>query len=439
MVRNTNRLYLRSSTILATPTSSTVGRAVLRQVRRWLLSADFVWVVQAMHDTDVVLDGEGEIDVDAVLDEGKASVGTKGTSVEKKKMIHRMETIPLIGLNGASRASGRPREQVAAKKARMKVEFDESQDLAIRLTTIGDVTLDSFKMIVQQGRLSLGDVEDVFDGLRPMHSDAVFKRPKARLLDGSSGEPESNVRGVLPVALVNKCLTSIKNLKARAKSSSGTVPHSASIAVVILKVGMFRATDIETMNEWHSISRMVTGARSLMSWAKTVQLDEVSDIEKRKQILETVKTMDMRASINYGGNPVDFAELARFGDEGWLSDQCLVSAATHIAVEASHDPAPTIYVINPTVAQFKEDEQRNKHLDTKNLIFSRCHDGLAILCPIFVDTDFGHWCGAIFDIKRRVVWVYDPFHKKQYEDEVEQKVKDVFFKLVDPAYKLQIR
>ncbi|KAE8889820.1 hypothetical protein PF002_g1545 [Phytophthora fragariae] len=392
-----------------------------------------------MHDTDVVLDGEGEIDVDAVLDEGKASVGTKGTSVEKKKMIHRMETIPLIGLNGASRASGRPREQVAAKKARMKVEFDESQDLAIRLTTIGDVTLDSFKMIVQQGRLSLGDVEDVFDGLRPMHSDAVFKRPKARLLDGSSGEPESNVRGVLPVALVNKCLTSIKNLKARAKSSSGTVPHSASIAVVILKVGMFRATDIETMNEWHSISRMVTGARSLMSWAKTVQLDEVSDIEKRKQILETVKTMDMRASINYGGNPVDFAELARFGDEGWLSDQCLVSAATHIAVEASHDPAPTIYVINPTVAQFKEDEQRNKHLDTKNLIFSRCHDGLAILCPIFVDTDFGHWCGAIFDIKRRVVWVYDPFHKKQYEDEVEQKVKDVFFKLVDPAYKLQIR
>ncbi|KAE9358613.1 hypothetical protein PR003_g1166 [Phytophthora rubi] len=210
MVRNTNRLYLRSSTILATPTSSTVGRAVLRQARRWLLSADFVWVVQAMHDTDVVLDGEGQIDVDAVLDEGKASVGTKGTSVEKKKMIHRMETIPLVGLNGASRALGRPREQVAAKKARKKVEFYESQDLAIRLTTIGDVTLDSFKMIVQQGRLSLGDVEDVFDGLRPMHSDAVFKRPKARLLDGSSGEPESNVRGVLPgklcALLYNWCI-----------------------------------------------------------------------------------------------------------------------------------------------------------------------------------------------------------------------------------------
>lgn len=125
------------------------------------------------------------------------------------------------------------------------------------------------------------------------------------------------------------------------------------------------------MNEWHSISRMVTGARSLMSWAKTVQLDEVSDIEKRKQILETMNTIDMRASINSGGHLVDFAGLARFGDEGWLSDQCLVSAATHFAVEASRDPAPIIYVINPTVAQFKEDDQRNKHLDTKNFIFSK--------------------------------------------------------------------
>lgn len=105
----------------------------------------------ADHDADVVLDGEAQIDADAVLGEGKASVGTKGTSVEKKKMIHRMETIPLIGLNGVSRASGRPREQVAAKKTRKKVEFDESEDLAIRLATIGDVTLDSFKKIVQQG------------------------------------------------------------------------------------------------------------------------------------------------------------------------------------------------------------------------------------------------------------------------------------------------
>lgn len=43
-----------------------------------------------------------------------------------------------------------------------------------------------------------------------MHSDAVFKRPKARLLDGSSGEPKSNVRGVLPgnhcALLYNWCI-----------------------------------------------------------------------------------------------------------------------------------------------------------------------------------------------------------------------------------------
>lgn len=113
--------------------------------------------------------------------------------------------------------------------------------------------------------------------------------------------------------------------------------------------------------------------------------------EEQDQITNTIMTLDMRGSINSGGESVDFAELVRFGNEGWLSDQCLVSATTRIAAEASWDPPPTVYVINPTFAYFEDDNQHERLLDTKYFIFSKCHDVLAMLCPIYINIDFAHW------------------------------------------------
>ncbi|KAG2855104.1 hypothetical protein JG687_00009674 [Phytophthora cactorum] len=89
------------------------------------------------------------------------------------------------------------------------------------------------------------------------------------------------------------------------------------------------------MDQWNSMSKVVRGAKSLISWVKSVEFENPEEQEEREAIVETVLALDLRGSINSGGGSVAFVELARFGDDGWLSDQCLFSAAKRIAVEAS--------------------------------------------------------------------------------------------------------
>lgn len=63
----------------------------------------------------------------------------------------------------------------------------------------GDVTLAKFAKLALHEAITLYEIEDVFSGLQLMHADAVFKRPKAKLLtDSSSDACETKVRGVLP-------------------------------------------------------------------------------------------------------------------------------------------------------------------------------------------------------------------------------------------------
>ncbi|ETL83043.1 hypothetical protein L917_16933 [Phytophthora nicotianae] len=318
----------------------------------------------------LILDSSDVLDVAANSDRDQCEVakdaGCAGASspLEEPMPARVRMTVPLVDLNKASRSSGRPRLQQSVKKSKHKTEFKESEDFARRLTTLGDITLESFNNLLQQQSLSLCDVEEVFDALRPMHSDAVFKRPKARLLnDGADNVVEDNVRGILPEALVKKCFIAIHNLISRTKSSKGVSSSRDIIAVAILNVGTFRAVDIDIMESWRTVSGLVRGARSLISWINGVSLEDPAEEDERQQIVSCIKTLDMRGSINSGGQTVEFAELVRFGNEGWLSDQCMVSAATRIAAEASRSPTPAIYVINPTIARFKDDEQRRRLLD----------------------------------------------------------------------------
>ncbi|KAG1708739.1 hypothetical protein DVH05_022364 [Phytophthora capsici] len=170
-----------------------------------------------------------------------------------------------------------------------------------------------------------------------------------------------------------------------------------------------------------------------MSWIKSIELDNPDEEEERAQILKDIAAMDMKSSINSGGQSVEFAEIARFGNQGWLSDECIVAAATRIAAEASWSTSPNVYVSNPTFATFEDEDQRNRLVDTKDFIFSKCDECTVILCPIHINVDIAHWCGAVFDMKRRLVWVYDPLHKEDYEAEVTTLLKNVYLPLVNPA------
>ncbi|KAG2961667.1 hypothetical protein PC118_g21844 [Phytophthora cactorum] len=298
-----------------------------------------------------------------------------------------------------------PSEGRQEKKKR--AEYEASEALAGRFTKHGDVTLANFQAALQKSLLSLLDVKDVFDGLRVFHETAVFKRPKAHLIDSG---------------LLNPMYAA-----------------SYQKSVDILNVGLFLATDVKITSEWHSIAKLVGGARALITWVKSVELENPEDEEERSQILEDVKNMDMRGSINSGGQVLLFVKFTRFADQGWMSDGCMVTAANRIAAEASWNPPPKVYVANPTFAGFVLQEQHNRFVDTNNFIFSKCQDDMVIVFPIHVKVDIPRWCGAIFDIKRRSVWVYDPFHDKDYEAAAETILEKVYMPLISPAYQLEIR
>ncbi|ETM30574.1 hypothetical protein L914_21750 [Phytophthora nicotianae] len=70
--------------------------------------------------------------------------------------------------------------------------------------------------------------------------------------------------------LVRKCMTAIKNQIIRAEADK-TPATNADIAVAILNVGTFRATDIQIMSDCHEISKLVAKARSLISWIKCIE------------------------------------------------------------------------------------------------------------------------------------------------------------------------
>ncbi|KAG3054276.1 hypothetical protein PC122_g22086 [Phytophthora cactorum] len=243
---------------------------------------------------------------------------------------------------------------------------------------------------------------------------------------------------ILPEMLVKKCITAVENLKIREDANRQAISYT-DVAVDILNVGLFLATDVKITSEWHSIAKLVGGARALITWVKSVELENPEDEEERSQILEDVKNMDMRGSINSGGQVLLFVKFTRFADQGWMSDGCMVTAANRIAAEASWNPPPKVYVANPTFAGFVLQEQHNRFVDTNNFIFSKCQDDMVIVFPIHVKVDIPRWCGAIFDIKRRSVWVYDPFHDKDYEAAAETILEKVYMPLISPAYQLEIR
>ncbi|ETO83016.1 hypothetical protein F444_02888 [Phytophthora nicotianae P1976] len=114
----------------------------------------------------------------------------------------------------------------------------------------------------------------------------------------------SKTQECYPLYLVRKCMRAIKNLIIRAEADKTPVTN-ADIAVAILNVGTFRATDIQIMSDWHKSSKLVAKTRSLISWVKSVEPDNPDEVEERAQILKDIALWAREALSIQAGNVSD--------------------------------------------------------------------------------------------------------------------------------------
>ncbi|ETM46642.1 hypothetical protein L914_08505 [Phytophthora nicotianae] len=130
-----------------------------------------------------------------------------------------------IVLNTASKPEGRPREKASTKKARRRKEFQDTKVLIQQINTYGDTTLSTLREYVDQKKLSLEQIEPLFNAIRPRRDDAVFKRPKGHMVTPRTTKSvETNIRYTLPEQLVLKAQTAGKNAISRGQSEYGRTP-----------------------------------------------------------------------------------------------------------------------------------------------------------------------------------------------------------------------
>ncbi|KAF4133913.1 hypothetical protein GN958_ATG16879 [Phytophthora infestans] len=329
----------------------------------------------------------------------------------------------LVRLNPASRASGRPKQKAKLKKAK---EIEETMLFVDNLVSYGDITLESFEEAVKTKELSVAGIGDTTRAIRPMFESAVFKRPKAFLIaDKPTQVVETGVRFVLPEALVLKCLDSAKNVIIRQQLLSDKNPTAKELGVSILDVGTFSILDIERMKLWHEVSRKLLKAQKLIKFVKNLSIERGAESKKQQEILKTIPHMGADTVYHTGGHDIHFTELARFGDESWLSDTCVYLASQRVAEEATKLSwwQPKIEsVVDPIYLQMADVERRSGFIDTSDRIFSQIQANRIVCCPIYINVTFPHWCGIIFDMERQTVWTYDPFYREDFL----RRVEDIF-------------
>ncbi|KAF4134422.1 hypothetical protein GN958_ATG16397, partial [Phytophthora infestans] len=321
----------------------------------------------------------------------------------------------LVRLNPASRASGRPKQKAKLKKAK---EIEETMLFVDNLVSYGDITLESFEEAVKTKELSVAGIGDTTRAIRPMFESAVFKRPKAFLIaDKPTQVVETGVRFVLP--------DSAKNVIIRQQLLSDKNPTAKELGVSILDVGTFSILDIERMKLWHEVSRKLLKAQKLIKFVKNLSIERGAESKKQQEILKTIPHMGADTVYHTGGHDIHFTELARFGDESWLSDTCVYLASQRVAEEATKLSwwQPKIEsVVDPIYLQMADVERRSGFIDTSDRIFSQIQANRIVCCPIYINVTFPHWCGIIFDMERQTVWTYDPFHREDFL----RRVEDIF-------------
>ncbi|KAF1790206.1 hypothetical protein GQ600_25563 [Phytophthora cactorum] len=60
-----------------------------------------------------------------------------------------------------------------------------------------------------------------------------------------------------------------------------------------------------------------------------------------------------------------------------------------------------------------------------------------VFCPVYINVQFPHWCGIIFDFEQHIVWKYDPFRKERFSKEVEKVFERCFAPIM--TCKMEIR
>ncbi|ETM30954.1 hypothetical protein L914_21382 [Phytophthora nicotianae] len=152
--------------------------------------------------------------------------------------------------------------------------------------------------------------------------------------------------------------------------------------------------------------------------------------------------MDVDGVFNAVCHGITFTELTGCAGEQWLNDSCVHVASLRVATEAMMQhwrQATVVDVVYSIYTQLADEEIRNKYLGTKGHVFTKVHTNRIVCCPTYIDVSFPHWCDIIFDMERRSIWKYDPFHRESFLDELESISAQVYMEMMNPELKMETR
>jgi hypothetical protein len=200
--------------------------------------------------------------------------------------------------------------------------------------------------------------------------------------------------------------------------------------------------EFRRMKKWHEVSVKIAKARKLMQFVRKVALDDPHEERERQRILGAMHRMCVDDCFTASGHDIPFMELAGFGGDQWLNDTCVYLASVRVASEAmklTWRQPMHVAVVDSIFMQMTDLTLRDRYIDTKTHIFSQMQSNRIVCCPTYINVDFPHWCGIIFDMERNTVWKYDPFQKEKFLDEVESIITGVYMKIMNSKTKIRIR
>ncbi|KAF4133902.1 hypothetical protein GN958_ATG17239, partial [Phytophthora infestans] len=138
---------------------------------------------------------------------------------------------------------------------------------------------------------------------------------------------------------------------------------------------------------------------------KIVIDDDHKEVE-RQRILHMIPFMNVDSVFSANDHNISFLDLAGHGGDQWLSDSCVFLASLRVVKEAEPQTWQNpkyVTVVDPLYLQLSDVERRNQYIDTKDHIFTEMRSNRIVCCPTYVDIEFPHWCGIIFDMERKIV------------------------------------
>ncbi|ETO99700.1 hypothetical protein F441_22880 [Phytophthora nicotianae CJ01A1] len=177
------------------------------------------------------------------------------------------------------------------------------------------------------------DVEDMIAEMRRETYTSSDDNVRVSQLLQDFGEGPGNAVRIFRDPATSLTSYTVSSVLIREQILSGKNPTATELGGSILDVGTFSILDIERMRLWHEVSRKLLKARKLMKFVENIPSEGDAQSKKRQQILKTIPHMGVDTVYHTGGHDIPFTELARFGDESWLSDTCVYLASQRVAEE----------------------------------------------------------------------------------------------------------